>query len=104
MHIGADLSRRCPRFPRLPNRDGDGSIVAVAGAVRTDSEPATANITGPPLVAGDLTLRQPEEADVQAVAVAASTAWATLPTWVISIVRGLACSATGIVMVRTPSW
>ena len=34
----------------------------------------------------------------------AETAWATLPTWVISILRGLACSATGMTMVSTPSW
>jgi hypothetical protein len=34
---------------------------------------------------------------------AASTASATLPTWVTSILWGLACSATGIVTVSTPS-
>ena len=35
---------------------------------------------------------------------AASTAWATLPTWVTSTLCGLACSATGTVTVSTPSW
>jgi len=44
------------------------------------------------------------EADVHADAVAASTAWATLPTWVISTLRGLAFSAMGMVIVSTPSW
>ena len=82
---------------------GSGSVVAVADAVDVDSVSAMANITDPPLAAADLTLQR-READVQAVAVAASTAWATLPTWVISTLRGLACSATGMVMARTPSW
>jgi len=35
---------------------------------------------------------------------AASTAFATLPTWMISTLWGLACSATGMVIVSTPSW
>jgi len=35
---------------------------------------------------------------------AAATASATLPTWVISTLWGLACSATGMVIVSTPSW
>ncbi len=49
-------------------------------------------------------LRRCREAGAQAVTVAASTAAGALPMWVISTLWGLACSATGMVMVSTPSW
>jgi hypothetical protein len=85
-----------------------GGVIAAGMAATMDrratadgSRRAARRSTKRPLNAG---VSSGAETDAHEVTEAASTACATLPTWVISTLRGLACSATGMVMVSTPSW
>ncbi len=81
-------------------------VAGVFRAIRAGHGPDVFGARRPPLDRGDLSqgfASSGREADAQAVTEAASTACATLPTWVISTLWGLACSATGMVIVSTPS-